>query len=568
MKKTIHAITREEQANFEVGHTAVSSAVAWSLVCLFLALISVVPLVQAAREIRESWASHYRLVWPRCADIFGHGRAAAKAVAQGEGPWTARILPANRELLRNIKAYEDRLSDTSWLGAAVRPWVQYALCRMGAGNEQVLCGRGTELFYRPDVEHLTGPGFLSDLWQQRRIQGGDAWRSAPQPDPVPAIIQFSRQLADRGIRLVLMPVPCKPALDSDRLTMAPEGVTLPLRNLSHTEWAQRLRRAGVSVFDPAEALARAGKGPFFLVGDTHWTPEVAERCARWLAQELKAQGLAPPGVSVGYQSESVAQTHVGDLAALLKLPLGQTRYGPETVRVRRILTPDGLAWEPTPTADTLVLGDSFCNIYSQSALGWGTGAGFVEQLSYEWQRPLDRIALNDNGAFATREALAHELAQGRDRLAGKRLVIWQFAERELSCGDWKAMDLQVQAKRSAAFGCPPPGQTLRVSGVIKAMTHAPRPGSVPYKDHIIALHLVDVQADSLPAGARQILAYVWSMRENVWTDVARARVGDRISLSLVPWSEVDALYEGVNRSDLEDESLLAQPPCWGEWVMP
>ena len=28
-----------------------------------------------------------------------------------------------------------------------------------------------------------------------------------------------------------------------------------------------------------------------------------------------------------------------------------------------------------------------------------------------------------------------------DRLAGKRLVIWQFAERELAMGDWKPLPL-------------------------------------------------------------------------------------------------------------------------------
>ena len=44
------------------------------------------------------------------------------------------------------------------------------------------------------------------------------------------------------------------------------------------------------------------------------------------------------------------------------------------------------------------------------------------------------ILRNDAGAFATRELLGQELAQGRDRLEGKRLVIWEFAVRELATG--------------------------------------------------------------------------------------------------------------------------------------
>jgi len=50
------------------------------------------------------------------------------------------------------------------------------------------------------------------------------------------------------------------------------------------------------------------------------------------------------------------------------------------------------------------------------------------------------IAQNDSGAFATRQTLARELASGSDRLQGKRVVIWEFASRELSVGDWKRLD--------------------------------------------------------------------------------------------------------------------------------
>jgi len=108
------------------------------------------------------------------------------------------------------------------------------------------------------------------------------------------------------------------------------------------------------------------------------------------------------------------------------------------VRLRQILTARGEYWRPDETADVLVLGDSFSNIYSLDTMGWGESAGLIEQLSFELQRPLDCLVINDNGAYATRALLARELARGRDRLAGKRLVIWQFAMRELSAGDWKA----------------------------------------------------------------------------------------------------------------------------------
>jgi hypothetical protein len=54
-------------------------------------------------------------------------------------------------------------------------------------------------------------------------------------------------------------------------------------------------------------------------------------------------------------------------------------------------------------------------------------------------QPIDWIARNDAGAYATREMLSSQMAQGRNRLAGKRVVVWQFAARELAVGDWRSV---------------------------------------------------------------------------------------------------------------------------------
>ena len=48
------------------------------------------------------------------------------------------------------------------------------------------------------------------------------------------------------------------------------------------------------------------------------------------------------------------------------------------------------------------------------------------------RRPVDRLAQNDDAAFATRALLARDPG----RLEGKRVVIYQFAARELASGDW------------------------------------------------------------------------------------------------------------------------------------
>ena len=112
---------------------------------------------------------------------------------------------------------------------------------------------------------------------------------------------------------------------------------------------------------------------------------------------------------------------------MLKLRPNQRVFGEEVVTIHPVVDAAGAPWQPEPAAEVLLLGDSFANIYSLELMNWGAAAGFAEQLSFALHRPVDTILRNDDGAYATREMLSRELAQGEDRLAGKKVVVWQFA---------------------------------------------------------------------------------------------------------------------------------------------
>jgi alginate O-acetyltransferase complex protein AlgJ len=131
---------------------------------------------------------------------------------------------------------------------------------------------------------------------------------------------------------------------------------------------------------------------------------------------------------------------VGDLVDMLKLPEDQDLFLPLSATIHRVDDDKDEPWEPDPTGDVLLLGDSFTNIFTMGPMGWGSAAGLGPQLALALGRGLDVIAQNDSGAFATRQTLSREIAAGEDRLAGKRVVIWEFASRELSVGDWKPLD--------------------------------------------------------------------------------------------------------------------------------
>ena len=425
-------LSREEVAWIEVGHTAVSRAVARALFVFFLAAIAVVPIAEWA--LRPAAGGLAPAAWSR---LFGSPSVSVAAYQQaspGAGVWD-RMIAANRAGLEEIAAFESALEDESMLGRTLRPPAQRILSGwLGAGNERVYVGRERWLFYRPDVEYITGPGFLDPVVLERRVASASEWTTPPQPDPRKAIVEFDAQLKERGIALIIVPTPVKPAIHPEQLRARYEARTEPVHNPSYARFIEEMRRAGVRVFDPSELLAgRRPSGAQYLATDTHWRPEAMELVAASLASFVSASVPLPDVPPPALRVEDVQVTNLGDTTAMLDLPRLQSLYPPETVWTRRVVQADGTPWRATRGADVLLLGDSFTNMYSLESMGWGTSAGFAEQVSYALQRPIDRIAQNDAGAHATRAILQ----QSPERLAATRVVIWQFAARELAFGDWR-----------------------------------------------------------------------------------------------------------------------------------
>jgi hypothetical protein len=435
------SLSREEVARIEVGHTRVDAFTARVLVAGFLAAIAIVPIVEGvgARALRAEGASS-----PWGAHLSGlprevSARLSARAPeAQGAGAWRRTVL-ANRRVLASLTGFERALEEESFLGRSLRVPAQLVMTRwLGVGNERVYRGRDGWLFYRPDVEYLTGPGFLDRRQMRRRVAGASEWEQPPHPDPREAIVRLKRDLEARGIALVVVPTPLKPALHPEKLASGYASSAGVLKNPSFDAFVEDLRREDVLVFDVSEALAAEGGGPHYLETDTHWRPEAMELVVERLSAFIGEHAPLPRAESPGYRIDRVDVRNAGDTARMLDLPEDVALYPPESVWVRRVLQADGSPWRSSRDADVLVLGDSFTNIYALESMGWGTGAGLAEQLSYTLRRPVDRLVQNDEGAFATRAMLARDPA----RLAGTRVVIYQFAARELAFGDWQVLGIE------------------------------------------------------------------------------------------------------------------------------
>lgn len=629
VSKTNEKLGRRERAAVEIGHTQITRAQKWALILAFLGMVFAVPTIQNIHEIRLWRAGRRDTPWPRCLDIFA-SLPAAGGILTGQPPapvrtssgqaddFLGRVFQANAVLLHGIHQYEDALAEHSFLTQRLVPPVQELLAGLlGAGNEQAYLGREDWLFYRPGVDYLTGPGFLDSQQLTARARSGSEWLPAPQPDPLLAIFQFHGRLAERNIQLVLVPAPVKPVVQMEMLSARYRGHSSAVENLSYRRFLHNLEHpeaffrryetflapyrdvpedkarkswywplmkafddlkpdrdvilaSRVLVFDPTSALVgrrvRTGR-PQYLETDTHWRPETVEHVAERLKAFLEEHVRLPAVPSPGYRRLPQTVTNLGDITVMMKLPAGQTLFPMQQVTIHQVVRGNNL-WRPDPNADVLLLGDSFSNVYSLGEMGWGEGAGLAEQLSFVMQRPLDVIIRNDAGARSTREMLSRELARGYDRLAEKRVVIWQFANRELAVGDWRvdSAPMRLGSRRQGRFLELAPGQNRVVAGVVREISAAPRPGTVPYSEHVIYMHLANLKdAAGTRLQTNDALVAMYSMRNNVWTRAARYRPGQEVTVRLRNYDDVNRALkvESLNSTELQGDASL-ETPCWGE----
>ena len=561
--------TREEQARLEIGHTEISLGVKWSLFVVGLFSLFAVPAVQVYRETRQHAEGHRENPWPQCCDIFVTLPRAAAAYSEHNGGWISKTFRGNAVLLQAIDKYEKDLKAESFLTQYVLPPTQELLVYAGSGNEKGYVGRGRWLFYRPGIDYCTGRGFLDPRHMASRAESGTQGRHAPQSDPRTAILQFHRQLVERKIRLVLMPTPDKATIHPERFSLRYEDRRMSVHNPSYRQLVDELEAEGVLVCDVTDALTqyrdRSGKA-VYLATDTHWRPEAMELAAAELARLIEEKSvLDATAVDRDWRQTSKDVKNFGDIAMMLKLRPNQGVFGAEVVTIHPVTDAGGEPWRPDPAAEVLVLGDSFANIYSMGMMNWGCAAGLAEQLSVALNRPVDTILRNDDGAYATRQMLSRELARGEDRLAGKKIVVWQFAARELAVGDWKLLAMTFKPSRKNDGGTPPAGPELVVSGTIAAKSAAPRAGQMPYAHHIFTLDLDDLQVHNGTLTEPRIAVYLFSMRNQQNTPAFSWPLGKRVKLKLQPWSpDLFGRYGRINRTETEDIEL--EHPWWGEVI--
>ena len=134
-------------------------------------------------------------------------------------------------------------------------------------TESVYPGRDDWLFYRPDVEYVTGPGFLEEATLAARRQVDPE----QEPESLPALIEMRDALEARGIALLVVPVPLKPTIYPERFAARATALTRGAQNASYATWVARLEAEGIDVIDLTTDFSEARQTAPAPVSYTHLT---------------------------------------------------------------------------------------------------------------------------------------------------------------------------------------------------------------------------------------------------------------------------------------------------------
>jgi hypothetical protein len=276
-------------------------------------------------------------------------------------------------------------------------------------------------------------------------------------DPVPAIVDFNRQLKAHGIRLIFMPVPTRPVI-------YPEAVLgkgafagfkkIPDLNSAQDEFYKLLRSQGVEVLDPtADFLAArdGAQGGVFIPSESHWTGYGVSLAVDHIAKELSnekwlktvpKQQFVMPGWSklpwYGHIYKDIVEKG------------GQPQRSPDTVWLPTVRLKTGDSSKRlemrNPESPVVIIGDS-------NTIWWKDQDGSLsQQLAGKLGFPIDVLSTVGGGATNTRLNFVRAIHSTPGYLDTKKVVIWCFTSRSfrMAVEGWRLIPLDK---------APPPEET-------------------------------------------------------------------------------------------------------------
>lgn len=259
-------------------------------------------------------------------------------------------------------------------------------------------------------------------------------------DPVPAILDFQRQLARRGIQLIFMPVPT-------RIVVHPEAVLgraalaglprVPHLHSPETEFYRLLRGKGVEVVDLTPIFLQHRDdphGPLFVPSETHWTPYGVAVGVQEVGRLVKKQPWYAGVARSRYETTWEPRAWRGHVYRDLHDKAGLPDRPPDRLWMRTVRrqTPDGpvRVQMRNPDSPVLVLGDS------NSVFWFEQESSLPHQLAAELGFDVDILSTTGGGSTNTRVNLARTAQATPGYLESKKVVVWCLASRTFRDSSW------------------------------------------------------------------------------------------------------------------------------------
>jgi len=284
------------------------------------------------------------------------------------------------------------------------------------------------------------PEWFFLVHELKQIAAGKFWEkpwkevAENKTDPLPSLLEFQKLLANKGIKLIVAPIPAKASIYPDKFSphFAPGDVQ------SLTPLLDRFRKAGLNIIDlEPMLLARRKAAPgdlLYCAQDAHFSPLACELISDYIFEQL--DGVEEVANSDNELSRSPVE--------LLKIVGDQVRgtkwekeVEPETLNVRyagRKMGGKIVPVKPDPNSPVLLLGDSHTLVFQegQRAGMHCRGAGLFDHLSQRFGFPIDLVGVRGSGIVQARKQLYYKAAANDNYWAAKKIVIWVFSTREFT----------------------------------------------------------------------------------------------------------------------------------------
>ena len=481
---------------------------------------------------------------------------------QKGNPGIERTEPSLRD---HLQSFEKRVEDAPF-AAPPQKLLQGFLTRIfGEGNSRCHIGKEGWFFYRPALDAIVGYGPLKP---EPDSVTKDPDRPVWSP-PLPEVLRFASELRERGVPLLLVPVPTKAMVYPEHLGLKAEDA--PLHHGDRGRFFDALSEAEVEVLDLLPAMVAAkGKGELYLKQDTHWTTLGMETALNSLLAKVKSMGVV-----VGDRPFELAperRSHVGDLVGMLGIDEAAAGLFAQEQDLVRVI--DGETGKPVAgdeRAPVVLLGDSFANIYHAPDIGFGDpgwneasggaeppiGGGMGQHLAARLGQRIDFVAVNGGGATEARQTFARDRED--DLVRGKQVVIWLLAERDLFLSATPAGSEVIfrPVLWNPNLSKPPQDATIAGGGEelvlevsLKERSGVNDPEATPYKD---SLFNAVFSVDSVASGSfkdKEVLVVLWGFKNRKYLRSSKIEVGKRYRLTLVPWDRKVELQSTNLRDDL------------------